>query len=85
MSSEETSISPDISFGNSASLTAESRMFSLLLLCIASIIGLIIDNADSESVSDNMLIISPSKSRVTMASKTAPEALCFNEVTALST
>ena len=83
-SRSETSSSPDMRRGNRASLIVEMCIFSLILLCIDSIIGVINDITDRESSSVSTKIFSLSKSRVTIASKTAPEALFFNDTIALS-
>ncbi len=80
----ETSNSPEISRGRSKSRKADNLMFSSQLWCIVSIIGVTIDSTIRLSFSDRTLMSSVSKSRVTIASNTAPEALCFREVTALS-
>lgn len=85
ISRSETSSSPDMRRGNRASLIVEMCIFSLILLCIDSIIGVMNDITDRESSFLSTKIFSLSKSRVTIASKTAPEALFFNDTIALST
>lgn len=84
ISRSETSSSPDMRRGNRASLIVEMCIFSLILLCIDSIIGVMNDITDRESSFLSTKIFSLSKSRVTIASKTAPEALFFNDTIALS-
>ena len=80
----ETSISPDMSLGSNASRNSDSLIFSVALLWMVFIIGVIASITRWLSEPLSTWMTSVSKSRVTMASNTAPDALCFNDVIAFN-
>ena len=79
-----TDSSPDIRRGKSVSRSSARRTFSLQLLSIVSKIGCILSSNAFISFVAGAGTNSFSKSRVTMASKTAPFALRFNFSTTVS-
>jgi len=79
-----TDSSPDIRRGKSVSRNSARRTFSLQLLRIVSKIGCILSSNAFISFVAGAGTNSVSKSRVTMASKTAPFALRFNFSTTVS-
>ncbi len=79
-----TDSSPDIRRGKSVSRSSARRTFSLQLLSIVSKIGCILSSNAFISLVAGAGTNSFSKSRVTMASKTAPFALRFNFSTTVS-
>lgn len=83
-SSSATDSSPDIRRGKSVSRSSARRAFSLQLLSIVSKIGCILSSNAFISFVAGAGTNSVSKSRVTMASKTAPFALRFNFSTTVS-
>ena len=79
-----TDSSPDIRRGKRVSRSSAKRAFSLQLLSIVSKIGCILSSNAFISFVAGAGTNSVSKSRVTMASKTAPFALRFNFSTTVS-